>query len=430
MYVTPSTDQATIDLELTPGVLIGPAFTSLIDTDGDRRISDREANAHTEQVLRSIHVAVDGTYPAVTVRNTLYPDATIMAAGGATITIELTTRYDAGDRHTLTVTNDYQPVRTGAQASVTPFASVPITDVDITHADAGRTMTVAFTTGRGAPGPPPSRDDTAAQQSAPHLLAALGQPLRSPWALTTLLVISAVLGALHALTPGHGKTLMAAYLVGEQRTPRQAFALAGGITVTHTASVVVIGVAVLAAGQRVVPAALVPTLELVAGVAVTGLGVRLALRRWSERGSQHGHVHRHLHLHLHPHPHPNAGADADVASHARDDSLRERRSPLAMLTMSLSGGVVPCPEALGVLMLAVGVHRTALGVAMVVAFSAGLAAVLVVIGLLLVLHRPGRWLRTHDDHGWKPWIPMVSALAVTGLGAVFVVRSLHALILN
>lgn len=179
---------------------------------------------------------------------------------------------------------------------------------------------------------------------------ALRQPLAGPFALVVLLGTCALLGALHALTPGHGKTLLAACLVGERGTPWRAVGLGVTITVTHTAAVLGLGAAVLIAGQSVLPGSVVPLLTVAAGLLVVGLGIRLVRRRW--RGAPAGHGHGH----------PRGG----------------------VLAVGFSAGLVPCPEALSVLLLAVGLNRAALGLVMIVAFSVGLAGVLVGLGLVLV----------------------------------------------
>ena len=128
------------------------------------------------------------------------------------------------------------------------------------------------------------------------MLGALRTPLSSPWALLALVFTCAALGAFHALTPGHGKALLASYLVGTRSTPKQAVTLGAVITFTHTSAVVVLGALVLAAGDFVVPGVLVPTLEVTTGIVVLVLGVRLLVRRWRHR-DDHEHAGHHHHGH-------------------------------------------------------------------------------------------------------------------------------------
>ena len=184
-------------------------------------------------------------------------------------------------------------------------------------------------------------------------------------------------GALHALTPGHGKTLLAAYLVGDRGTPAQAVALGVVIAFSHTAAVLGVGAAVLAAGTYVVPGVVVPVLTVVAGVVVLVLGLRLVRRRWS--GLRSG---EHLRDHGPGHGHGPGHAD-------------------------------------GALLLAIGLNRTGLGMVMIFAFSVGLAAVLVGLGILLVTAAPvvsrfaGRGAGRVTAR-----LPLVSAVVVAVLGGV------------
>jgi nickel/cobalt transporter (NicO) family protein len=220
--------------------------------------------------------------------------------------------------------------------------------------------------------------------------------------------LSALLGGLHALTPGHGKTLVAAYLIGSRGTVRHATALGGIVTFTHTASVIGVGLLALLAGQYILPDVLVPVLEVGAGLLVVALGARLVLARWRTRGGHRHHDHGHHHHDEHHHL-----PKGDVRSGD-------------LLAMGVSGGLVPCPEALGVMLIAIGLGRIGLGLALIVAFSLGLAAVLIAIGILLVrcksrLDRLGK-----PGSAWQRLLPLVSAAVVTLLGVGIVVSGLVA----
>lgn len=255
------------------------------------------------------------------------------------------------------------------------------------------------------------------------MLDALHSPLSTPWALLVLIGTCALLGAFHALTPGHGKALLAAYLVGAHSTPRQAVVLGAVITVTHTASVIALGAAVLFAGQFVMPEVLVPVpvLETASGGVVLVLGARLLRRRWLQRdgdGPDHGHHHEHTHPHTHDHGHG--------ALHHHPPVMPTTFRAIA--TMGVSGGIIPCPEALTVLLLAIGLGRTALGLTMIVSFSVGLAGVLVGLGLILVSARTG--LERFRRPGSSPvlrWLPVVSAAVVTALGLTVAVNGVGGL---
>jgi ABC-type nickel/cobalt efflux system permease component RcnA len=234
------------------------------------------------------------------------------------------------------------------------------------------------------------------------------------------LALAVMLGGLHALTPGHGKTLVAAYLVGSRGTVRHAVALGGIVTFTHTASVIAIGLIALFASRFIVPDVLVPTLEIGSGALVVALGARLVWQRWAafrrRRDSDQLHAHPH-HGHDHPHDH----GDGHVHSHLPP---AEGFRVGSLVAMGVSGGLVPCPEALGIMIVAVGLNRILLGLGLIVSFSLGLAAVLIGVGILLVRSRSlvervgGLGVR------FSTGLPLGSAVIVTALGIGITLGSL------
>ncbi|WP_405624980.1 hypothetical protein OG933_02115 [Streptomyces sp. NBC_00016] len=154
----------------------------------------------------------------------------------------------------------YDPgARTTVQEDVLVSAHQPVRPAGVERGDGGRTITMALAGLVGSPSPAgPAGPDKASAQEVPDsgggtMLSALRSPQSPPWALLALLGTCALLGALHALTPGHGKALLATYLVGADSTSRQAVVLGAVITFTHTASVIALGTAVLFAGHFVVP---------------------------------------------------------------------------------------------------------------------------------------------------------------------------------
>ena len=209
---------------------------------------------------------------------------------------------------------------------------------------------------------------------------------------------------------------MAAYLVGSRGTVRHAAALGGIVTFTHTASVIAVGLLTLFASQFIVPNMLVPALEVCAGLVVVALGIRLVRARWRTSGGHrhhdHGH-HHHDHDHHYHHDHDHHRLPKDV-----------RASDL--LAMGVSGGLVPCPEALGVMLIAIGLNRIPLGLGLIVAFSFGLAAVLILLGILLVRFRSGLSRLGKRGGSWQRLLPLVSAVIVTLLGMGIVLKGLVA----
>ena len=208
--------------------------------------------------------------------------------------------------------------------------------------------------------------------------------------LLILLLLAAAFGwgALHALSPGHGKAMIAGYLAGSRGRPRHAVALGLTVTATHTAAVFALGLVTLAASEYVVPEDLYPWLGVASGLMVVAIGIavmRSRFRRWrAVRGGAtvagHGHSHAHDHSHAHGHSH---GHDHSHGHHDQPDAgapIRTRE----LLGLGISGGLVPCPSALVVLIAAISQHRIGLGMVLIVAFSFGLAATVTGVGLVTI----------------------------------------------
>jgi ABC-type nickel/cobalt efflux system permease component RcnA len=415
-YVTPGANVVSVEVDITPGVLIAPAFAKSLDLDGDGALDPDEVATHLTVLTSSFTLIVDDVPTAMTLVSNSYAPLDLIAAGGGSIEVRLTAPAPGGGPHSVRLDNRYDPGRSTIQSSAIVPNDASATVGAISRSPDGRSITVAFA-GSVAALP---RSVEAPSSSGPWLLEQLRRPLGSPWALMAILALSAVLGALHALTPGHGKTMLAAYLVGSRGTPRQAVLLASMVTVTHTTSVIVIGLGALAAGQLFVPSVVVPLVEAIAGLLVAVIGIRLIMR-WRTGTADHGHGHEHHHEHEHNLHHEQHHGHI----HEHDD--RVVGGSRGLVAMGAAGGVVPCPEALGVLLLAISVHRAALGVAMIVAFSVGLAAVLVAIGLLLVRTRSPLTRLAARTGLWQRRLPMVSAVVVTVLGVAMLARGVDAL---
>jgi len=208
--------------------------------------------------------------------------------------------------------------------------------------------------------------------------------------------IAFVLGALHAMSPGHGKTLVAAYLVGNRGTARHAVLLGAIVTFTHTAGVFLLGLVTLFASSYIVPEKLYPWMGLISGLMILGIGVNLFRGRLSRF--------RH-----------DGSGDHDHGPGGHTHEIPESITPRSLVALGVSGGIVPCPSALVVLLSAIALHRVELGLVMLVAFSLGLASLLVAVGLLVV--RAGRLIeRTPLAHALSGALPVVSAGIVTVIG--------------
>lgn len=252
-------------------------------------------------------------------------------------------------------------------------------------------------------------------------------------AIVLLAVVVAIgLGALHALEPGHGKTVVAAYLVGSRGTAWHALVLGFTVTLSHTAGVYLLGGLTLYASRYVVPERLYPWLAVVSGLTIAGLGLILFWQRYSARAPAHPHHHTHLpggvHEHGHGHDHALIGHHSPIAGHPRVDA-RPTTSGVSLrdlITLGVSGGIVPCPAALVVLLSAVSMRRTGFGLFLIVAFSIGLAAVLIAIGLLIVYARQLMASFKGDGVFVTRWLPLTSAAVVTLLGVAIVLQAVNA----
>jgi ABC-type nickel/cobalt efflux system permease component RcnA len=235
----------------------------------------------------------------------------------------------------------------------------------------------------------------------------------SGWSVVLIALLVAVgLGAFHALEPGHGKTLVAAYLVGTRGTIWHALGLGLIVTMAHTAGVYLLGGVTLYASQYIVPERLYPWLGLFSGMMITVLGVALVLQRYRGKAVAHSHphhgqgfhAHHHDHVHEHEHHHDHHSHPSATAS------LR------GLLALGISGGIVPCPAALVVLLSAVALNRVGFGLLLIVSFSAGLAAVLIALGLLMVYARQFM-SRFHGEGKWvNRWLPMASSAFIVAVG--------------
>jgi ABC-type nickel/cobalt efflux system permease component RcnA len=223
-------------------------------------------------------------------------------------------------------------------------------------------------------------------------------------------LIAAGLGALHALEPGHGKTIVAAYLVGSKGTPRHALLLGLIVTTSHTAGVYLLGGITLYAQKYVLPDRIYPFLGFLSGILTAGMGCYLFLQRLL--GAEF----------LHQHEIPNA-----TPIESRTDAEQQRSvSARQLFVLGTTGGIVPCPAALVVLLSAVALHRTGFGLFLIVAFSLGLAGVLITMGMAAVY--AGRMVSRLPTDGplVQRWLPMGSAAMIAALGCVIAVRSLVA----
>jgi ABC-type nickel/cobalt efflux system permease component RcnA/high-affinity nickel permease len=251
------------------------------------------------------------------------------------------------------------------------------------------------------------------------------------WFLFSAALIAAGLGALHALEPGHGKTIVAAYLVGSRGTARHAVLLGLVVTAAHTSGVFLLGAVTLYASRYIVPEQLYPWLGAISGLSVAGLGVFIFLRHLTGESGEHSHApgeqHSHWFLSIFkqrafkrspfeqdaPTPSKESAnrADSAASSSGRALSLRE------LCILGITGGIVPCPAALVVLLSAFSLHRIGFGLFLITAFSLGLAAVLVIVGLTIVYTKRLMSSRVQAGSAALRYLPLVSSAFMVVLGA-------------
>ena len=250
----------------------------------------------------------------------------------------------------------------------------------------------------------------------------------SVWFLLTAAFFAAGLGALHALEPGHGKTIVAAYLVGSRGRARHAVGLGLLVTASHTAGVYILGAIVLYASKYIIPEQIYPWLSIFSGMIIAVLAGYLMLRAWNGLAAEEAHEEGVLHTHWYsPRRTNNLTADSPTPAVAAAAQQEDGTVPLKqLLILGITGGIIPCPAALVVLLAAVSLHRIAFGLYLIVAFSAGLAAVLIGIGILMVRAR-GLLSRWKNDAPWmQRWLPLASATAMFLAGLAIAATALPA----
>ncbi len=279
-----------------------------------------------------------------------------------------------------------------------------------------------------------TRDGRVAVQSRDRFAELISVPELTPMVALFGLLIAAALGAVHALSPGHGKTVVGAYLVGSRGTARHAAFLGLTVTITHTLGVFALGLVTLFASQYVVPERLFPILSLVSGGIVLIIGSSLFIRRLraalahpNRAHDHHSHDHNahdhHTHDH-HAHDHEHSHDESLVHSHGGQTHSHlppgadgSRITWRSLLALGISGGLLPCPSALVVLLSAVSLHRVGYGLILVIAFSLGLAATLTAVGLMFVYAR--RLMKRPLGNGRLAQVlPVASAFVIACAGAV------------
>lgn len=241
------------------------------------------------------------------------------------------------------------------------------------------------------------------------------------------LAIAFGLGAMHAMSPGHGKTVVGAYLVGSRGTVKHAVFLGLTVTITHTIGVFALGLITLFASSYILPEKLMPFLNFVSGLLVFFIGISLFKERlfgalgWKAEGHSHSHDHDHENEGEHTHTH-------DGLTHTHGGSTHTHVPPTdvtwrSLLALGISGGLLPCPSALVLMLSAISLGRTGYGLILTLVFSLGLAATLTGVGLVF-LYVGKAFGGSLSGSRLVKAVPVMSALVIAFLGAFICYNSI------
>lgn len=481
------TDRTSVDYVLDLAELPALQARQRIDADGNGDVSPAEADAYRAsqctELRDGLAVTADGTLLALTVTQSMltFPPG---QAGLATLRLECqmvapvavlgSTAVTFSDRN-LTDRTGWREVTMNGDGVTLRNSTAPTTSTSnrllAYPTDAGatpRVLSAQATASTGGPRlatvPATGATGSTSANTATGLAANTRPQARGSDGLTQALSgivggrrlgvaagalalgIALLLGGLHSLAPGHGKSLMAAAVVGRRGTGRQVLAIGATVAITHTTGVLVLGMA-LWLSQALAPDRLLPWLTAASGALLALAGLTLLLRRLTGRG---GHHHPHPHPHEHPHPHDDAPAHPHPHEHPHPDSTshehphphpHEAHAPghshghghldapsrRWLVTMGMAGGLVPTPSALVVLLGATALGRAWFGVVLVGAYGVGMALTLLGAGLLLV--RIQGWLERRFL--LRPWwstllrvAPLFTAAVLVASGLMIAARGL------
>jgi ABC-type nickel/cobalt efflux system permease component RcnA len=497
---------AVVDFAEIPTLQERPA----VDADGDRTVSPAERAAHAVATCATISGAVTGQAGddrlEWTVASSSFEYGT--GTGGlevSRLTCALSAPADLTADATVSLSNEYLADRVGWREIVARGDGVGLLDPPVPATSVSdelraypddllasaldvRSVTLRVTPGPGsaaaaAPIIPSGGDPVSRWLSTVDRYVAdiAGGPL-TPAVTVAAILLAVVLGAGHAALPGHGKTVLAAYLAGRAGRPRDALTVAGTVTLTHTGGVLMLGL-VITGGSALVGERILGWLGVVSGVVVLVVGagmLRSVLRQRRATSDQDTHDHGHAHPHGEPHDHGHAPDQGHTHQHGEPhdhehghghghdhvhDHGHEHRldHPLgtddhghghhhgrgghvhsgrwSLAGIGIAGGLVPSPSALVVLLAAIGLGRTAFGVLLVLAYGAGMAATLTGAGLLLLTmqRRFARATSRSTATTWVNWLrrlaarlgaatPTATAALVLAVGAGLALRAATAVI--
>ena len=444
--------------EFLPGPMVTHVVWHEADTNGDDLVSAAEAEAWIAPIVADFSLKLDGTPLKFEFASVQWADSLPqLRTGESVILIELHAKLPRDSaEHELILLNNYKNASSLNWFTINAAEGMQFSSPE---QDNG-ILKFRFSKGKGTsiwesgmPSLPPvvealglgdpAEKALSQAENKQGILAILEGFLRtpnlSPLLFLAALAIALVLGALHALSPGHGKTIVAAYLVGSQGKAYHAVALGLLVTLTHTGSVFLLGLATLSFSKYILPEQIFPTLELVSGLLILFLGLALLYPRLKtlvterKREKEKPTAKRIEKKEKSTRLILNEEIRESGPEHSHDPSqfgalplpknVRAEENPLAgiswrsLIALGISGGLVPCPDAIAILLIAVTLNRIPLGLSLIVSFSLGLAIVLIAIGIVMV--------QSKEIFARLQWfsrvsfiVPVISAFVVLILGAV------------
>lgn len=263
----------------------------------------------------------------------------------------------------------------------------------------------------------------------------------SPTLIILVLIVAFILGAIHALGPGHGKSLMAAYLIGSRGRISDAITLAFTLTISHVFSVFVVGLLALFLADFFLPETISKWFGLFSGIAIFFIGLWLFISRYRvlKKGDKkhfpnnmndHSLKQHYTDKHIHPkNIQQHLNSESTELKHERHthNHYNPNLSIWSNIVLGISGGIVPCPKAIVILLLAISLHKIALGIIIILVFSLGLAFTLVTLGIVVV--KASFLLKRRLNDKRLQVISTFGAVIIIGLGIFLTYQSVKIILI-
>ncbi len=377
-----------------------------MDKDGDKKLSESELLSFLNKTNNTIHsnlsvsmnnkikrlsftsgtISTSGKYPSMTVDIALW--------------YKISVHHSSNKKWTLKIKDsnfeNYGPERKLVYINTDSAANnIQVHRKGNTHIFNYNSGSSGFALKSGALNNKRNRPLQSEEQN--RLTAFLHSGTPGPGMLLLTFFTAFFLGAVHALSPGHGKAMVAAYLVGSNGKKKDAVILGAIVTFTHVISVLILGIIILFLSNKILPEQIYPWISIFSGVLIFLVGLFLLAKQSHSHDHSHSHNHSH-HTHSHDdedhHPHDdhfhNHNSSQDHPGHLHNPldndagRIGEKTHPGSLVSLGVAGGMVPCPSAIVVLLVSVTLNKIVLGLAIILIFSLGLASVLISIGLLIV----------------------------------------------